>query len=646
MLCGARFPSTTRFCPVDGQALRPERAADPLIGTMVAARYLVERKIGAGGMGTVYLAEQVTIQRKVALKILQPGSERLDPDAPLRFAREASNASRLAHPHVASVYDFGEERESGALFIAMEYVDGDSLAALIRRERVLPVRRAAVLAWQIADAVQTAHELGVVHRDLKPDNVMLMSRPDGSDFVKVVDFGISRAMDSSTQKVTLTGLAIGTPLYMSPEQLGAEPIDARADVFALGLVCYLMLTGELPWPSVPREQLLTQRVSHPRRLLSEIRPDIPWPPELQLAIDRAIAIRVDERYASISQFATDLMYEVRQWLPDNPGSQLPWERNVRMGTPSSAMPIQSGAIPIVADPRTSDAKPTPDVPVLRLPDIRGEPGRTTTLPPAPPVVEGSFGNSGGKVAEPAGHAALAGTASRDSGQPVVSRPPWARFAVMTMLTVVLAIGLKRWSERWQAAESATSAGGSQSAKGSVTDSVHLDSNKTARADSGTPSDTASGARQSGKGSAASAARTGNATKSTSNSERSPTGGLAMDSTPPPPRPNPEPEDSGATLSSSQIREMLDALGAWSSFDAPADSALKAIRLSPSLLEVVRTREDSVEVRMRELEANLRLNREREACRIALSVELSAKGTRFSAKLRAILDEPNLGCRSR
>src|SRR5438034_918662 len=204
-------------------------------------------------MGQVYLAEHVKMGRKSAIKVLNPTMV-YDPDAVARFNREAANASRISHPSVCAIYDFGETPE-GLIYLAMEFVEGQPLKHVLEREGALPVARAVTIFAQVADALQAAHDLGIVHRDLKPDNVMIARARDGTDVVKVVDFGIAKLVGSdASQEVTKTGLVIGTPEFMSPEQLSGDKLDGRSDIYSLGLVFFKMLTGRLPFAalSIPR----------------------------------------------------------------------------------------------------------------------------------------------------------------------------------------------------------------------------------------------------------------------------------------------------------------------------------------------------------------------------------------------------------
>ena len=278
---------------------------DSLIGRTIAEKYLVEAQLGEGGMGHVYLAEHVLMGRKVAVKVMHPAMAR-SPDAITRFHREAANASRINHPNVAAIYDFGDA--DGTLYLVMELIEGETLTALLNRLGPLPLVRAAGILEQAAGALAAAHHLGIVHRDLKPDNIMIARQIDGRDWVKVVDFGIAKstAAERGSQTVTTVGVSIGTPEFMSPEQLAGERLDGRSDVYALGLVFYNMLTGALPYPAPTSKETLVRRLTAPPRSLRDSRPDVAWPAALEAAIARALAPEVDARYPSAIDFAREV----------------------------------------------------------------------------------------------------------------------------------------------------------------------------------------------------------------------------------------------------------------------------------------------------------------------------------------------------
>jgi serine/threonine protein kinase len=301
--CGTVYDINQKFCPADGSPLRFQSADDPLIGQMVAERYQILSLIGEGGMGRVYLAEHVRMGRKSAVKVINPALA-TTADAISRFNREAANACKINHPNVAQVYDFGEMAD-GTLYLAMEFVDGETLDAIVSREGSLPPARAAQITKQVADALYAAHHLDIVHRDLKPENVMVARHLDGSDWVKVVDFGIAKTVQRDgrgSQTVTMTGVSLGTPEYMSPEQLAGETLDHRTDIYSLGLVLFNMLTGDLPYPKVTSKETLVRRLTSRPRTLADLRPDVVWPPALQGALDRALATEAAERFDNVGEF--------------------------------------------------------------------------------------------------------------------------------------------------------------------------------------------------------------------------------------------------------------------------------------------------------------------------------------------------------
>ena len=324
--CGTEYPANARFCETDGTALRTAAGGNDLEGSIVADRYLILKKLGEGGMGRVYLAEHVKMGRKSALKVLHPGMVK-DLDAITRFNREAANASRISHANVAAVYDFGETAD-GLIYLAMEFVDGESLGAVVEKNGPLPPKRAAEIVQQTGDALAVAHEVGLVHRDLKPDNILLVPTRDGGDLVKVVDFGIAKAADDTSQKVTKTGHVIGTPDYMSPEQFAGDVLDGRTDIYSLGLVAFNMLTGGLPFPSESARESLIMRLTDAPMSLRRVSPDVDWPDDVQSVIEKALARDPARRYQSASEFgrafhqAVSRMPEMTAPRPSPSGSRV------------------------------------------------------------------------------------------------------------------------------------------------------------------------------------------------------------------------------------------------------------------------------------------------------------------------------------
>ncbi|NUO65001.1 MAG: protein kinase [Gemmatimonadaceae bacterium] len=301
--CSTEYPEDQRFCPRDGSTLKSQSGAGDLVGSVIADRYHVSKKLGEGGMGQVYLAEHVRMGRKSAVKVMNPGMVH-DADAISRFNREAANASRINHPNVAAIYDFGETAD-GLIYLAMEFVEGEPLTDIIEQHGALPAARAASIVRQTGEALTVAHELGIVHRDLKPDNIMIARNRDGSDCVKVVDFGIAKASNNEVQKVTRTGYIVGTPEYMSPEQLAGDVLDGRSDVYSLALVAFATLTGQLPFPSETAQESMIMRLTERPRTLAELKPEVPWPAELQAVMDRGLSRDAAARYPSAAEFGRD-----------------------------------------------------------------------------------------------------------------------------------------------------------------------------------------------------------------------------------------------------------------------------------------------------------------------------------------------------
>jgi len=306
--CGTQYDVQTKFCPTDGSTLRSDSGSNDIIGSVLADRYHVIRKLGEGGMGQVYLAEHVKMGRMCAIKVMNLSLVQ-DADAVGRFNREAANASRINHPNIAAIYDFGETSD-GLIYLAMEFVEGESLTKLCEALGALAAPRAAEIARQVASALEAAHERGIVHRDLKPDNIMISRGRDGADLVKVVDFGIAKAADGAGQKVTRTGLVVGTPEYMSPEQLTGDTLDGRSDLYALALVTFNMLTGMLPFTGQTTQEALLKRLTDRPLSLAEARPDLAWPPALQAVLDRALSRLASDRYQHPSEFGSALVAAV------------------------------------------------------------------------------------------------------------------------------------------------------------------------------------------------------------------------------------------------------------------------------------------------------------------------------------------------
>jgi serine/threonine-protein kinase len=294
--CGNEYETSARFCPSDGTSLRP-KGSDSLIGRVMAERYHILKRIGEGGMGRVYLGEHVKMNRQCAIKVMSPALVN-DHESAARFAREASNAARIIHPNVAAVFDYGESE--GLVYLVMEYVEGEPLARILAREAPLSVDRALDIARQVADGLGAAHELGIVHRDLKPDNILVSRNKAGKEVAKVVDFGIAKAIqENAGDALTRTGLVIGTPEFMSPEQLLGDPIDARSDLYALGCIMHLMLTASPPFAAATREQMIKRRLSEEAPHIQHLDPGLP--DSLDRIVNRLLARSPADRYGSATE---------------------------------------------------------------------------------------------------------------------------------------------------------------------------------------------------------------------------------------------------------------------------------------------------------------------------------------------------------
>jgi serine/threonine-protein kinase len=280
-------------------------AKNPLeVGQLVAARYKVVRRLGAGGMGVVYEAEHTLLGRSVALKVLLPELVG-DAEVTARFMREARAAATTGHPGIVEVFDLGVD--AGMVFLAMEKLEGEELSVRIKREAPLPHGWVARVGRDIADAVSAAHERGIVHRDLKPQNVFLAREGRNVDVVKILDFGIAKLAeaDRADAPLTKTGAIFGTPLYMAPEQLrGVKDLDGRCDVYAIGAILYECLSGRPPFVAPSYPELILQITTEPPRPLSElaVAPSVPFAE----VIERALAKRREDRFGSATALADAL----------------------------------------------------------------------------------------------------------------------------------------------------------------------------------------------------------------------------------------------------------------------------------------------------------------------------------------------------
>ena len=279
----------------------------PRPGDTFAGRYLIDRMLGRGGMGVVYLANQAPLGRQVALKVLKP-PESLDDDPNFdeRFLREAAAAARLSHPNTITVHDFGQDDE-GALYIVMEYLEGNDVRTVLAHEGTFEPARAIHVAKQVAKSLREAHRKGIIHRDLKPANVLLLTRDEDDDYVKVLDFGLVKFRGEASE-ITLAGKFLGSPRYTSPEALDRNrEVDHRADIYAIGILLYTMITGAPPFDGDPMQVLHAHLHEKPRPMY-RANPAAQTTPELEALVGRCLEKEPDRRY----QTMTDLLAALRE----------------------------------------------------------------------------------------------------------------------------------------------------------------------------------------------------------------------------------------------------------------------------------------------------------------------------------------------
>jgi serine/threonine protein kinase len=309
--CEVCYSDDINFCPQDQSQTRFSLPG----GQLLANRYLLERRLGRGAMGQVYLAKDRNLgTRRVAVKTVRQdilnSDDLQEGEAIVRFEREAMSAASVNHPHIVDVTDFGESAE-GVFYLVMEYVEGETLHRLLRREGTLPVKRAVKLLRQIADGVEAAHDKGILHRDLKPANIFIMQRGKTGDdgFIKVGDFGLAKIVNQTVTDISSSATPssrgiIGTPEFMSPEQMQPElGVDVRADIYALGTIAYLMIGGKTPFTG-DMMQLVMQKIMHAPPPLSTLRSDIPK--NVEHAIMRSLETDPNKRPSTVGEWIEEL----------------------------------------------------------------------------------------------------------------------------------------------------------------------------------------------------------------------------------------------------------------------------------------------------------------------------------------------------
>ncbi|MEP6861575.1 MAG: protein kinase [Deltaproteobacteria bacterium] len=302
--CKHAYAENALFCPNCGRPkLRAESTADPLIGKLLGDRFLVQELIGQGGSGSIYRAEHVTLRRKVAIKVLHNELSR-DDLAVERFRREATTVAEIDNEHIVEIHDFGRIPD-GRLYLAMELLEGETLDHVLARETTLSVERAADILIQVGEALMEAHAIGYVHRDLRPRNVYLAVRRGKANFVKLLDFGLAKLVETDASAAsTSLGMTFGDPRYMSPEQARGDRIDRRADIYQLGCVAYEMLTGQPPFTGNRVFDILTKQVTDIPAPLPTRRPGVPlW---MEAAVAKMLAKDPVNRFATTTRMVEAL----------------------------------------------------------------------------------------------------------------------------------------------------------------------------------------------------------------------------------------------------------------------------------------------------------------------------------------------------
>ncbi|HEY5925594.1 MAG TPA: serine/threonine-protein kinase [Kofleriaceae bacterium] len=422
---GVAATQAANATPTKAGGARGAKAAksDPLIGAEVIGQYVIRSLLGKGGMGAVYLADQPSVGRRAVIKVLHPVHSR-DAGSQARFETEARAASQLNHPNIVTIYNYGAMSD-GTLFLAMEHLDGQTLEQLTAKRR-LPLPRAVHIVAQIADALGEAHRNGVVHRDVKPSNVMLVARGQSEDVVKVLDFGIAH-VDGT--RLTETGAVCGTPTYMSPEQIRGKTIDGRSDLYALGCMLFELVTGQPPFAGGNTLGLAYMHVHEPPPLASEVAPKANVPAALDVFLARVLAKEPADRPRHAEAFRDELRAAIAEPAPAGAAAKL------------ESKPVPKAEAKSAESAAKADSKPAAKAEAKPESKAESKPAKTDTPKPrAKPTPPRGTRDTGTSIHR--GLAALA-TAVRGSGSLFRRRKSFGQ----RLMARVRSIG-RRPSRRW------------------------------------------------------------------------------------------------------------------------------------------------------------------------------------------------------
>lgn len=443
-----------------------EQVPDALLGRVVAGKLEIRELLGRGAMGRVYRAVHLSLNKSVALKVLVPRESSREKRI-ARFTREAQAASRLDHPNSVQILDFGEDGDDRLLYIAMEYVTGESLRSILRREQRLDTDRACDLMVQVCAALAAAHEEGVIHRDMKPSNVLVTVKRDDDgrerELVKVCDFGVARILDDddpleAREKLTRPGATVGTPAFMSPEQILALPADRRSDIYSCGIILFWVVSGRLPFETKNLADLLSSHVSEPPPQIASFMPAVD--PRLDQVVQRALAKAPEKRFQSAREMREALLAIRRAPLLRVPllvtePAAAPTELPAELGdaTVTRSAELDFGSIPsLLIEPEATTRLPLP-----RLKLALGEPDGSAsalTVPSSPhpvsPAVRMRLASSVGSSLAVERRSAPLPRSDPPPRSWTPPRPPrtlrapvlWAGAAVLTVAAATITVSLQ------------------------------------------------------------------------------------------------------------------------------------------------------------------------------------------------------------